>query len=206
VKTHHDSNWNLLSNYLRTQRIIIGIDEVGRGAWAGPVVAGAVILPAKIQLPGLNDSKLVSAANRLRLSDVIQQTAIRWGIGWVTPAEVDEHGLSWGIMQSGIRAMAEFWTPESIVILDGKWNYLKDYCDAEAIVQADSLVAPVSAGSIIAKVARDNYMAEAAMRYPGYGFDHHVGYGTALHKASLIRLGPSPIHRLSYKPLRPYAK
>ena len=206
VMSHPDSDWALVQDYVKAHRPVIGIDEVGRGAWAGPVVAGAVILPAGFMIPGLNDSKLVSAANRTKLDAIIKDIALYWGIGWVTPAEVDEHGLSWAIAQSGRRAMADFWNPEAIVILDGKWNYLKDTHDAVAIIQADSLVAPVAAGSIIAKVARDTYMVEADSRYPGYDFHRHVGYGTGFHKSALLRLGPSPIHRLSYKPLAPYAK
>ena len=198
-------SWKLVENYLAAGRVIIGVDEVGRGAWAGPVVAGAVILPAGLQIDGLNDSKLVRPKRRLELDHIIRSQAAACGLGWVSPAEVDARGLSWAMAESGRRALAELGSSEAIIILDGKWNYLADTHDAMAIVKADSLVTPVAAGSIIAKVARDAYMAQAALEHPGYGFETHVGYGTAAHREALSQLGPSPIHRFSYKPLRAYA-
>lgn len=196
--------WKLVRDYLEADRIVIGIDEVGRGAWAGPVVAGAVILVPGSRLRGLNDSKLVSAAQRRRLDGVIRTRAVGYGLGWVSAAEVDEHGLSWAVAESGRRAMAELWTPEAIVVLDGKWNYLKDSHEAITIVGADSRIAPVAAASIIAKVARDAHMLELAATHAGYGFETNVGYGTALHRAALASLGPCKLHRRSYEPLRAY--
>ncbi len=195
-------SWDLVQNYVTSGRTVIGIDEVGRGAWAGPVVAGATILPSGIEIPGLNDSKLVSPKKRVELDRQIRTVALAFGIGWVSPFEVDQNGLSWAIAESGRRAIEKIWTPDSMVILDGKWNYLSDSHDAEALVKADNLVTPVAAGSIIAKVARDNYMAEMDRLHPGYGFMQHVGYGTKHHKDALSNLGPSPIHRMSYKPLQ----
>ncbi|MBW4061597.1 ribonuclease HII [Candidatus Saccharibacteria bacterium] len=202
--------WDLVTAYADAGRPIIGIDEVGRGAWAGPVVAGAVILRPGLIIDGLNDSKLVPAKRRLELDVQIRAQAVAYGLGWVWPAEVDEFGLSWAVAESGRRAITGITksgfslAAPPIIILDGKWNYLAPTHDAVAIVKADSLVPPVAAGSIIAKVARDTYMAEAEKTHPGYGFAAHVGYGTVAHRQALASHGPTPIHRLSYKPLSQY--
>ena len=191
--------WRLVREYLAAGRTIIGIDEVGRGAWAGPVVAGAVIIAPKSRLAGLNDSKLVSAKRRSELDGIIRRRAVGFGLGWVSAGEVDEFGLSWAVAESGRRAIAELWTPDAVVILDGKWNYLKATHDSVAIVKADNLVVPVAAASIIAKVARDHHMAELATIYPDYGFDQHVGYGTKFHQTALQQFGPCVEHRCSYE-------
>ncbi|MDB5178769.1 MAG: Ribonuclease [Patescibacteria group bacterium] len=196
--------WKLIRAHVRAGRTVIGIDEVGRGAWAGPVVAGAVILPPNLRLPGVRDSKLLSPAARERLSRDIRRQALAIGIGWVAPAEVDAHGLSWAVRESGLRALAGLGSsPDTIVILDGRHNYLQDTAhESQAIVKADALIVPVAAASVVAKVARDRYMALLARRAPGYGFELHKGYGTRVHQAALATLGPSPHHRLSFAPLR----
>ncbi len=183
--------------------IIVGIDEVGRGSWAGPVVAGAVILPSVFHLPGLRDSKLIGASERRQLNRLIRQQAVAAGIGWVSSAEVDAHGLSWAIRHSGLRALAVLGTSYDHVILDGKHNYLlNEAFSSEVIVAADSSIPAVSAAAILAKVARDTYMSRLAKRYPGYGFKRHVGYGTAFHRQALERSGVTDIHRQSYKPVQ----
>lgn len=187
--------------------LVVGIDEVGRGCWAGPLVAAAVILSDDLVIPNLNDSKKLSRLRRLQLDVVIRSQAMAYGIGWVTPEQIDENGLTWAVsdaMQQACDALLLQIPGEEVsIIIDGNYNYLPGYERVQVQVGADGVVPAVSAASIIAKVARDKYMAEEAhVRYPGYGFDAHVGYGTTAHTASLARLGVTPIHRLSYKPVR----
>jgi ribonuclease HII len=178
----------------------VGIDEVGRGCWAGPLVAGAVVLGNPVV--GLRDSKKLSKLQRERLAAEVQETAMAVGLGWVWPAEIDEHGLTWAVRVAMERAFAEVLTQYDEVVIDGNYNYFPDNPKSKAVIKADDTVPAVSAASIVAKVARDAYMAEAAHKYPGYGFDAHVGYGTAAHIAALEALGVTEIHRLSYKPVR----
>lgn len=191
--------WEAVLSYLAAGRTVIGIDEVGRGAWAGPVVAGAVILKPRSRLAGVNDSKLVTSKRRRELDQTIRAKAVAYGLGWVAPHEVDEYGLSWAVAESGRRALANLDLTNAVIILDGKWNYLKDTHNSVAIIKADSLVVPVAAASIIAKVARDNHMTTLAEAYPDYGFDRHVGYGTKFHQAAIDRFGPCAEHRCTYE-------
>jgi ribonuclease HII len=190
-----------MAAHLRAGRTIIGIDEVGRGAWAGPVVAAAVVLPPRLRLAGVRDSKLLTPLARARLNRDIRARATAIGIGWVAAGEVDEHGLGWAVRQSGLRALSHLGLTDAIIILDGKHNYLAETHESQAIVQADARVVPVAAASVVAKVARDRYMATLARRAPDYGFELHKGYGTAVHRAALQRLGPSAHHRRTWTPL-----
>ncbi len=188
-------------------QIIVGVDEVGRGSWAGPVVAGAVILPANHSIAGLRDSKLIGRRERESLAIQIKRQAVAIGLGWVRPDELDENGLSWAVRTSGLRALDGLGQSFDKVILDGKHNYLADQrYDTQVIIKADNLIAQVSAAAIIAKVARDQYMYTMHYLYPDYGFDNHVGYGTTRHKSALAEFGPSKIHRHSYKPVRAAAR
>jgi len=180
---------------------LIGIDEVGRGCWAGPLVAGAVALERPIT--GLRDSKQLGKARREQLAVQIQAEALAVGLGWVWPAELDEWGVSWAVktaMQRALAAAADLGYDE--VIIDGNINYLAETPRSRALIKADASVPAVSAASIVAKVARDAYMANLDKRYAGYGFERHVGYGTAAHRAALQTLGVSDIHRRSYAPIR----
>ncbi len=186
-------------------QLAAGIDEVGRGAWAGPVVAASVVLPHGLQLPWLADSKLVTPARRLVLDRTIRRQALDVGIGWVSASEVDEHGLSWAVRESGLRALAGMLTLVEVILLDGKHNYLVDDARARVIVKGDALVTPIAAASVVAKVARDRYMAGLAQALPGYAFGLHKGYGTAAHSAALRTLGVTPHHRLSYRPVKELA-
>jgi ribonuclease HII len=180
--------------------MLIGIDEVGRGCWAGPLLAGAVLLSESI--PGLKDSKKLSKKQRERLDAEIRVQALAFGIGWVTPKEVDELGLTEAVRIAMRRALAQITVPYDEVIIDGSLNFLSDNPKATALIKADDSVPAVSAASIIAKVARDNFMVQAAKAYPGYGFEAHVGYGTAAHLLALKKLGICELHRLSYKPIQ----
>jgi ribonuclease HII len=177
----------------------VGIDEVGRGCWAGPVVAGAVILNKPIA--GLADSKKLSKNQREKLAAIINENALAVGLGWVEPAVVDEVGLMAAVGMAMQRALDQIPLGYDQVIIDGNHNFLKNNPKAQAVIKADATVPAVSAASIVAKVARDNYMAEIASNYPGYGFDQHVGYGTKLHLEKLVKFGVTDQHRRSYKPI-----
>jgi ribonuclease HII len=183
-----------------TTTMIVGVDEVGRGCWAGPVVAGAVLLGAP--LPGLRDSKKLSRGQRQQLDVVIRGAASAFGLGWASQTEVDQLGLTAAVGIAMQRAVAQISLPYEAIIIDGNYNFLKDNPKSSCLVKADDTIPAVSAASIIAKVARDAYMAEMAERYPGYAFERHVGYGTALHRQALATLGVSELHRLSFAPIR----
>ena len=186
--------------------ILVGIDEVGRGCWAGPLVAGAVILPEGFDPKPLSikvrDSKKLSKQQRDAASAWIHEHAIAIGLGWVEPAEVDELGLTESVRLAMERALAKIQVDYDEVIIDGNINYFPDNPKARAVIKADDSVPSVSAASIVAKVARDTYMTEISSKYAGYGFEKHVGYGTAAHIAALRSFGVTDIHRLSYKPVR----
>jgi ribonuclease HII len=179
--------------------ITVGIDEVGRGCWAGPVVAGAVILGRPI--PGLADSKKLSAKTRERLSREVHLLASAVGIGWVAAVEVDAIGLTAAVGLAMQRALQQINKEYDEIIIDGSYNFFPDNALAKTLVRADDLIPAVSAASIVAKVARDAYMCAAAKDFPDYGFDKHVGYGTALHLAALRKHGVTVLHRMSYKPV-----
>ncbi|HUD10891.1 MAG TPA: ribonuclease HII [Candidatus Saccharimonadia bacterium] len=196
-------SWRAVLSYVKSNTTIVGIDEVGRGAWAGPVVAAAVVLKPRTIFKYLRDSKKVTSQRRVALDRMIRREGLAVGIGWVSPGEVDAHGLSWAVKESGLRAlsMCELETGTYQVILDGRHNYLKDVHPSVAIVRADAYVVPVAAASVVAKVARDRYMAALGHRYPDYGFAAHKGYGTKVHQDALVKLGATPAHRFSYAPV-----
>lgn len=182
--------------------MIIGIDEVGRGCWAGPLVAAAVGLADDILLDGLNDSKKLSAKKRGSLARQIQDTTECIGVGWVWPREINEIGLTESVRLAMQRAIGEVENSGHTIIIDGNINYLSHIPNTTAIIKADGSVSAVSAASIIAKVARDTYMQQIAEKYPQYGFETHVGYGTKQHIEALGLHGILPIHRINYKPIR----
>lgn len=180
--------------------MIIGVDEVGRGCMAGPVVAGAVLLDKRIR--GLKDSKKLTKAERERLDVIIRKKAIAYGIGWATHLEIDEFGLTHAVRLAMQRAVAAITDEYDEVIIDGNYNFLKETPRSRCVIKADDTVPAVSAASIIAKVARDNYMAEMAEQYPGYKFESHVGYCTPAHRKALLELGMCDLHRRSFAPVR----
>ncbi len=186
-----------ISCYAR--HMIVGIDEVGRGCWAGPLVAGAVLLDKPIK--GLKDSKKLTKLQRERLNEIILEKAVAVGLGWVSSVEVDTLGLTEAVRLAMRRALAEITMPYEQIIIDGNYNFLADNPKAEKLIKADDLIPAVSAASIVAKVARDRYMAALAGDYEKYEFKRHVGYGTALHKRLLAEHGASDIHRRSFKPV-----
>jgi ribonuclease HII len=180
--------------------MIIGIDEVGRGCWAGPVVAGAVLL--QDPLPGLRDSKKLTKAARERLDAEIRLHAIAFGLGWVPAPEVDAIGLTEAVRLAMRRAVAAITAPYDAIIIDGNYNFLDDNPRSSCLIKADDTVPAVSAASILAKVARDKYMRDATLQYPGYSFEKHVGYGTAAHLAALKEQGVCALHRRSFAPIK----
>lgn len=186
--------------------MILGIDEVGRGPWAGPLVVGAVVLGG-VAIDGLTDSKKLSKKKREELDVLIRENAAGYGIGWVHADEIDSVGLAESLRLATIRAVEEIRTPYHEIIIDGTINFLADTAKGGYVTtlpKADLLVPSVSAASIVAKVARDEYMARQDTVYEGYGFKSHVGYGTAAHRDAIQRLGVTPLHRLSFAPLAKY--
>ena len=186
--------------------MILGIDEVGRGPWAGPLVIGAVVL-GEAKIEGLTDSKKLTKKARERLYDEIYAKANGVGLGWVSAAEIDEIGLSEALRLATKRAVQEVKTPFHEIILDGTVNFLSGTPLEKYVTtmkKADLLISAVSAASIVAKVARDRYMEEQVALYPEYGFAGHVGYGTAAHRAAIEKHGVTPLHRLSFAPLQKY--
>ena len=195
--------------------MILGIDEVGRGPWAGPLVVGAVILGGA-EIEGLDDSKKLTKKRRETLDRAIREQASSWALGWVSAKELDEIGMSEALKLATRRAVKEIQakcqkngSTFDEIIIDGTVNFLagtplEKY--VTMIAKADGLIPSVSAASIIAKVARDKFMAEQDDIYPGYDFSSHVGYGVAKHRAAIERLGVTPLHRLSFAPLQKYVE
>lgn len=187
-------------NALRDIVLLAGVDEVGRGPLAGPVVAAAVILDNKQHIEGLKDSKKLTPAKREVLSVEIKQRARAWALGRAEAEEIDTLNIlqaSLLAMQRAVQALPVF--PECVAV-DGLHLPVVD-CQAHAIIKGDSLVAAISAASIIAKVERDNEMLVMDSVYPGYGFASHKGYPTKLHMQSLALHGVTPIHRRSFAPV-----
>lgn len=181
--------------------LIAGVDEVGRGPLVGAVVTAAVILDPKNPIEGLMDSKKLSEKKRLALAEEIKAKALSWALGRAEPAEIDELNILNATMLAMQRAVEGLYLQPDFVLVDGnRIPSLK--MPAQAVVKGDSLVAEISAASIIAKVARDQEMAELAQKFPEYGFEQHKGYPTKLHFEKLAELGATPYHRKSFAPVR----
>lgn len=180
--------------------IVAGIDEAGRGPWAGPVVAAAVVLDAANIPAGLNDSKKLSAARRDELFDAITASAAI-GIGIADVALIDDQN----ILQATMWAMAEglqlLPVKPGLALIDGNCAP-KINCPTRTVVKGDAVSVSIAAASIVAKVTRDRMMAELDTQFPGYDFARHKGYGTAIHQEALTQLGPCPAHRRSFAPIR----
>ena len=177
--------------------LICGVDEAGRGPLAGPVCAAAVILPKGLVIPGLNDSKKLSDKRRRELFPIIQQEAVSFGIAFASQEEIDEINILQATFLAMRRAMEQLNPQPEFALIDG--NRETDFgVLCKTVIKGDSLSANIAAASVLAKVTRDNWMMEAAEKYPGYGFEIHKGYGTKAHYAALEKLGPCPIHRRSF--------
>ena len=177
--------------------LICGVDEAGRGPLAGAVCAAAVILPKGLVIPGLNDSKKLSDKRRRELFPIIQQEAVSFGIAFASQEEIDEINILQATFLAMRRAMEQLNPQPEFALIDG--NRETDFgVPCKTVIKGDSLSANIAAASVLAKVTRDNWMMEAAEKYPGYGFEIHKGYGTKAHYAALEKLGPCPIHRRSF--------
>ena len=195
--------------------MILGIDEVGRGPWAGPLVVGAVILGGA-EIEGLDDSKKLTKKRREALDRVIREQTAAWALGWVGAGELDGIGMSQALRLATRRAVKQIQAQckeknlaFDEIIIDGTVNFLRGTAlerYVTVMAKADSLIPSVSAASIIAKVARDQFMAEQDAVYPGYGFASNAGYGVAKHRVAIERLGVTSLHRLSFAPLAKYAR
>jgi ribonuclease HII len=181
-------------------RCVAGVDEVGVGPLAGPVVAAAVVLPERADLPGLDDSKRLAAAQRERLAEAIRGQALAWAVAELEPEEVDRLNVLRASLEAMRRAVTSLGCSPQHVLVDARRIPGIDVPQT-ALVHGDARDASIAAASVLAKVHRDALMCRLDERFPGYGFAEHKGYGTARHLAALRRLGPSPAHRRSFSPV-----
>jgi ribonuclease HII len=184
---------------------IAGIDEVGRGPLAGPVVAAAVIVPTKIKrarwLNNIRDSKLLSAAQRERLYEPIKEMAVSFGVGMISSQTIDIQGIA-KATRLAMKQAVEQLSPKPDYLLIDYVKLPEVSLPQKGVIEGDSLCFSIACASIIAKVTRDRLMIEWDAVYPGYGLAHHKGYGTREHLECLRRLGPCPIHRHSFQPVK----
>jgi ribonuclease HII len=184
----------------RLGRSVAGIDEAGRGPWAGPVVAAAVILDPALVPPGIDDSKRLSGRRREMLLEAILASA-RVGVGRASVGEIDAMNVSQATFLAMRRAVAALPARPASALVDGTFVPPGLPCPAEAVTGGDGRCLSIAAASIVAKVTRDRIMARLAAAWPGYGWERNAGYGTAEHRAALLRLGVTPHHRRSFRPI-----
>jgi len=182
---------------------IAGVDEVGRGCWFGPVFAGAVVLSdaarETLAAAGLTDSKALSAKRRSQLVPLILEQAESWALGQASAQEVDGLGIRSATERAMLRALQRLGSPApDHVLVDGNLPLRLWSGSQETVVRGDSAHLEIAAASVLAKQARDALLVRLAQRYPGYGFERHAGYGTAQHRAAVLSLGPTQLHRLSF--------
>jgi len=181
-------------------RRLVGIDEAGRGALAGPVVAAAVIFPTAGKHSKIKDSKQMRPKDRWEQARLIRESAPAWSIAMASVEEIDQLNIHQASLLAMKRAVELLGTLPDFALVDGKY-YPKIKVPGEALIKGDSLIAEISAASILAKTARDALMIKLESSYPGYGLAQHKGYPTKLHLAGLLRIGVSPCHRRSYRPV-----
>jgi ribonuclease HII len=180
---------------------VCGVDEAGRGPWAGPVCAAAVILKPRSVPKGVDDSKKLSALKRAVLEVEIKRKAVAWGVGFASVEEIARLNIlhATGLaMRRAVEAMA---TTPLYALVDGNYRFELP-CPVKTVVGGDAISASIAAASILAKTARDRLMAQMDETYPGYGFAGHKGYRAPIHAEALLRLGPCPIHRMTWGPVR----
>src|SRR5579859_2494868 len=182
-------------------RMVAGIDEVGLGPLAGPAVAAAVVLPFGVRLPGLDDSKKLRPVERERVASAIRRHALALGLGVVEPELIDGEGLIRARQLAMRRAVENLPAPPEYLLIDA-WDAPDLALPQLCVIKGDSVCASIMAASVVAKVHRDGMMVEYDRQYPGYGFAIHKGYATRAHQEALRALGPSPIHRMSWAPIR----
>lgn len=184
--------------YARGYSLVAGVDEAGRGPLAGPVVAAAVILPGRVFLPGLNDSKKVSPERREDLAHRIKQVALDWAIGISTVNEIELLNIHFASLLAMRRAVQGLSVVPQFLLVDGRFP-LNLSLPQRALVGGDASSASIAAASILAKVTRDQLMQVCHHLYPQYGFDRHKGYPTSAHRQALARWGPCPLHRAGFR-------
>ena len=184
------------------QGVRAGIDEAGRGCLAGPVVAGAVILPPDFDLPGLTDSKKLSSRRRAVLAQAIKAQAVSWALGFSWPGEIDRINILQATLAAMARALDALSVRPDLVLVDGNQRF-PSHLPLQTVVGGDAIHPCISAASILAKTFRDELLERMDERYPGYGLAVHKGYGTQEHLDALRRLGPSPVHRRTFKGVCP---
>lgn len=187
---------------LEAGRLVVGVDEAGRGPLAGPVTAAAVILDPHRPIEGLADSKRLSPARREALAEAIQTRALAWAVASCEPEEIDRLNILRASLLAMARAVRALAVRPTHALIDGNRCPEDLPCSAEAVVRGDALEPAISAASILAKVHRDREMLRLDADYPGYGLAEHKGYPTRAHLEALRRLGPSPCHRRSFAPVR----
>lgn len=178
-------------------QLLCGVDEAGRGPLAGPVYAAAVILPRRMEIEGLNDSKKLSEKKREELYERIKEQALSCAVAFATVEEIEEKNILGATFLAMNRAIEQLSPEPELALIDGNRDsgiLMKSRC----IIKGDALCADIAAASILAKVTRDRYMTQMAERYPEYGFERHKGYGTKQHYEAIRTFGPSPIHRMSF--------
>ncbi len=180
---------------------VCGVDEAGRGPWAGPVSAAAVILHPRRMPKGLNDSKKLSASQREALEGAIKTRAVAWAVGFASVEEIAELNILHATGLAMRRAVQALTVVPQFALVDGNYAFPLP-CPVRTVVKGDALSCSIAAASILAKTARDRLMAEMDGRYPGYGFAAHKGYGAPRHARALIELGPCEIHRMTWAPIR----
>lgn len=190
--------WEIHRNYKEQgYQLICGVDEAGRGPLAGPVTAAAVILPDGYEIPGLNDSKQLTDKKRRELYPIIQEEALAYGIAFVNEKVIDEVNILNATFMAMKEAISQLSMKPDLALIDG--NRVSDFgVEAIPVVKGDAKVASIAAASILAKVARDDYMEAMAEQYPDYGFEVHKGYGTKRHYAAISEHGMCPVHRRTF--------
>ena len=192
-----------LRNYLNEDVLEAGCDEAGRGPLAGPVFAAAVILPADVHHPVLNDSKKMTAAHRDKVREVIEREAVSWAVEAVSPAEIDELNILWASVTGMQRAVLRLDPKPEFLLIDGnKFRHFDQYgrADYRTVVKGDATFASIAAASVLAKTWRDEYMKKIASEYPMYGWERNMGYPTPEHIAAIREYGYTPYHRMSFHP------
>ena len=184
---------------------VCGVDEAGRGPWAGPVSAAAVILNPDDLPPGIDDSKALTEKRRFEMEPVIKARALAWGVGFASVEEIAELNILHATGLAMCRAIEAMSVQPVTALVDGNYRF-KLPCDVQTVIKGDSLSLSIAAASILAKTARDRLMIDLDAQYPGYGFAGHKGYNAPIHSEALRTLGPCPAHRRSWAPIRALLK
>ena len=194
-----EESWWLIEHEMITRGfgVVCGVDEAGRGPLAGPVFAAAVVLPFRINMPGLDDSKKLSEKTRERLFDIILGAALTYGVGSADNEEIDELNILFATYLAMNRAIEKLSIKPDVALIDGNRDGGID-CISRCVIGGDGKSASIAAASILAKVSRDRFMVEKSKEYPQYGFERHKGYGTKLHYEMLRRHGSCDIHRKTF--------